>query len=109
MHEDFKIINWHDSNIVKVIELAEKHELVLYLSMDVSKLCDGSKYELKTVTFYEVYEYNTAEGAIIGGPTILDYRITKSEDTYIIVFETTAGHRTIKSRCEYINIKSAQL
>lgn len=82
-------IHFHDSEIIRVIELPKKD----YLDFEVMYPVDweNNDFTQLIIRFYEVKNYSVNEIAFEGNSTILDCKI--DEDESIVKIETNAGYR----------------
>jgi len=92
-------IHWHDSVILRVIEIPKGEKLLFEVDYPVD--WEAGKYEIHVIEFSGIYTYQINEGPFSGAITILDLTILESEDQYgasTLRMETNAGYRTIKCK-----------
>ena len=86
-------IHFHDSTIVRVIEVPE-HDL-LAIELDYPVDWQASVFAPRTVLFHDVLRYVVAEGPFAGKPTILEHAVSMDGERKRIVLRTNAGERSL--------------
>lgn len=92
-------IHWHDSLIRKVTEIRSKDKTSIQIEVKYPIDWENNIFELQTIQFSDVYNYQIHEGPYNGPPTILNANAIEEIDTHgisTIRLETTAGYRTIR-------------
>jgi hypothetical protein len=96
---DISEINWHDSVILKVIEIP-KDEIIIF-EVNYTENWEYGIYDTYCLEFINTYNYQIHEGPFSGSITILDFKIEEKQDDYGATtyrIETNAGYRIIKCK-----------
>ena len=91
---DLSQIDFHDSQLLRVIELPASDDVLMEVSYIVD--WDRSIYEPRVIVFRDVLEYEVHEGPFNGCPTILNVAVVDQQHSRARVWiKTTAGYRTL--------------
>jgi hypothetical protein len=104
---DISDINWHDSVIIKIIEIPTDSRLIFEVNYPID--WELHKYEIHCIEFMDIYQYQIYEGPFAGAITILDLEIQEIADEYDAItykMDTNAGYRTIK--CKKFDLKKGR-
>ncbi|HEX8913616.1 MAG TPA: hypothetical protein VF796_14755, partial [Humisphaera sp.] len=66
---DLNDIHFHDSRLVRVVEVAETHDLLFEVEYPVD--WENNRYEPRAIAFLDVLKYRVEEIAFAGAPTLL--------------------------------------
>lgn len=101
--EKINEISWHDSQIVSVLEIPSKDQLIFNVEYPIDY--EKSKYEPKSIIFEEFFLYEIDEMPFDGNPTILDADVVKEvgslfvKDGYFkVIIKTNAGERFVTAK-----------
>jgi hypothetical protein len=87
-------IHFHDSQLVRVVEVAELHELQLEVLYPVD--WDNNVIEPRIIVFLDVLNYRVEEGPFCGAPTLLDaYDNGQDGNYHSVTLQTNAGTRSL--------------
>lgn len=93
---EINTIHWHDSVILKVIELPSEDRLIFEVDYPVD--WENNKWSPHTIEFHGLHIYEIHEGPFVGSPTILDATELET-DKYgnkTLKIDTNAGYRVVK-------------
>jgi len=87
-------IHWHDSIIVRVVELPT---VSVAFQIEYPEDWERDIYVNKTVLIGEIFSYQIHEGPFVGPITILGAtEATGADDSRLIRIETNAGYRELR-------------
>jgi hypothetical protein len=90
-------IHFHDSKLVRVVELVEQHDLLFEVEYPVD--WEHNVFESRVIAFRDVLYYRVAEGPFVGAPTLLDaYDCGQAEGNRQVTLQTNAGTRSLHFR-----------
>ena len=91
---DIGDIHFHDSRLLRVIEIAETHDLHFEVVYPVD--WENNVFEPRTIVFLDVLHYRVEEGPFVGAPTLLDAYDNGQEWNYrSVTLQTNAGTRSL--------------
>lgn len=91
---DISDIHFHDSLLIRVIEVAETHDLLFVVNYPVD--WENNQFERRIIAFIDVLNYSVDEGPFVGAPTLLDAYDDGEEGNYRkVTLQTNAGTRSL--------------
>lgn len=94
---DLHDIHFHDSQLIRVVEIAETHDLHFEVHYPVD--WEHNVFEPRTIAFLDVLNYRVEEGPFLGAPTLLDAYDRGHEGEYrSVTLQTNAGTRSLLFR-----------
>jgi hypothetical protein len=67
---ELSAIHFHDSRLIRVVEVAETHDLLFEVEYPVD--WENNVFESRTIAFLDVLNYRIEEGPSVGAPTLLE-------------------------------------
>ncbi|MDY7225333.1 hypothetical protein [Hyalangium rubrum] len=90
-------IHFHDCRLLRVIELADTHELHFEVMYPVD--WENNVFEPRTIAFLNVLNYRVDEGPFADAPTLLDAHDNGLDGEYrSVTLQTNAGTRSLLFR-----------
>lgn len=87
-------IHFHDSTLIRVVELAEPHDLLFEVMYPVD--WDNNVFDMRVIAFRDVLNYRVDEGPFCGAPTLLDACDEGPAGAYRrVILQTNAGTRSL--------------
>jgi hypothetical protein len=87
-------IHFHDSLLLRVVEIAESHDLLFEVEYPVD--WENNLFEPRIIAFLDVLNYKVEEGPFVGAPTLLDAYDNGSDGGYRrVTLQTNAGTRSL--------------
>jgi len=91
---DLRDIHFHDSRIIRVVELAESHDLLFEVAYPVD--WENNVFKARVIAFRDVLNYRVDEGPFWGAPALLDaYDEGQAGDYRQVTLQTNAGTRSL--------------
>ena len=91
---DLGDIHFHDSRLIRVVELAEPHDLLFEVMYPVD--WENNVFDTRVIAFRDVLNYRVDEGPFWGAPTLLDaYDEGVAGDYRRVTLQTNAGTRSL--------------
>jgi hypothetical protein len=91
---DLTDIHFHDSQLVRVTEIAESHEL--HFEVDYPVDWENNVFERRVIVFFDVLNYRVEEIPFGGAPTLLNAEQGGSGGEYrSVTLQTNAGTRSL--------------
>lgn len=90
-------IHFHDSRLIRVIEVTETHDLLFEVDYPVD--WESNVFEPRIIAFLDTLNYVVDEGPFVGSPTLLDaYDAGSSGGYHKVTLQTNAGTRSLSYR-----------
>jgi hypothetical protein len=91
---DLGDIHFHDSRLIRVVELAVSHDLLFEVEYPVD--WENNVFKARVIAFRDVLNYRVDEGPFWGAPTLLDvYDEGQAEGYRRVTLRTNAGTRSL--------------
>jgi hypothetical protein len=105
---DLGDIHFHDSGLIRVVELASVHDLLFEVEYPVD--WENNVFEPRVIAFRDVLNYRVEEGPFEGAPTLLDVYDEGQEGTYRrITLQTNAGTRSLAFKAVELRTMELQI
>lgn len=91
---ELKDIHFHDSRLIRVLELPDAGEVHFEVSYPVD--WQNNVFEPRAIVFIDVLNYHVDEGPFSGAPTLLDAYDNGARGAYrSVTLQTNAGSRSL--------------
>jgi hypothetical protein len=91
---DLGDIHFHDSKLIRVVELVEPHDLLFEVMYPVD--WENNVFDTRVIAFRDVLNYRIDEGPFCGAPTLLDaYDEGLAGEYRRVTLQTNAGTRSL--------------